>query len=432
MDHRFLGVLTLSALVCAGSSHAGFAQVSPPSNWGGTNGSFTYRPSANDSFGHNYFRGGKGIINVGGTPVNMPAALRMASNGGRFFAAWAFPNPALLLAMGVGSAAYMYFKDRGFDVVDGAWKTPNNVPGACYVAPCYGYQMNSGLFNSGTKSTVLQAAQAWAEGASLASSSFDWTVISCSGLQCSFQRVGSSSGTDYLGAVQVAAQPAQVTWRAVQPQEFQDAVAPYPVPDNVPIQLPVPLDWPVEIPVLNPSPATVPVPQPMRVPQGLPQPIPNTNPPQYEQPVSRITPANNPQVPWQVDITPEKVITTDPNGLTEPTPVTNTSPSGTPQESPDLCALHPDILACQKVNLGSLTPTPLPNKTVPVAITQDSGWQTGEGSCPAPRTASIMGKTLEFKFDLLCNFATAVRPIIIGFAWLSAILGFLGLSRKES
>jgi hypothetical protein len=35
-------------------------------------------------------------------------------------------------------------------------------------------------------------------------------------------------------------------------------------------------------------------------------------------------------------------------------------------------------------------------------------------------------------WEPFCQFADGIRPIVIAFAWITAILGFMGLSRKGS
>lgn len=92
--------------------------------------------------------------------------------------------------------------------------------------------------------------------------------------------------------------------------------------------------------------------------------------------------------------------------------------------------MYPDIAACQK--MGELDKVPVANKTVPLAINREEGFGPSEGTCPAPRQFTIMGKTMAFRWDLLCDFAQGVRPVIIGMAYLAAVLAFLGLSRKGS
>ncbi|WP_040578340.1 MULTISPECIES: virulence factor TspB C-terminal domain-related protein [Methylomicrobium] len=54
----------------------------------------------------------------------------------------------------------------------------------------------------------------------------------------------------------------------------------------------------------------------------------------------------------------------------------------------------------------------------------------GGGSCPAPLTATYLGKPITFRFDLLCQFANMIRPLIIAVAWLSAGLIVLGAIKE--
>ena len=101
-------------------------------------------------------------------------------------------------------------------------------------------------------------------------------------------------------------------------------------------------------------------------------------------------------------------------------------------EETDLCKLHPDILACVKVaKPGELEPTPVPNDVKNLQITPDQGWGPSAGTCPAPKTAQVMGVALEMPFTMLCDFASAIKPLFIAFAWLSAALTFFGFGRKD-
>jgi hypothetical protein len=81
--------------------------------------------------------------------------------------------------------------------------------------------------------------------------------------------------------------------------------------------------------------------------------------------------------------------------------------------------------------LGSLEPETFSNTNRAMSITAQSGWGEGAGSCPSPRVVNVAGITLEMPFDLLCEFAVGIRPIIIALAWLSAALAFLGLSKRD-
>jgi hypothetical protein len=115
-----------------------------------------------------------------------------------------------------------------------------------------------------------------------------------------------------------------------------------------------------------------------------------------------------------------------------PEPDSETPPNPDSPKSPDqvgLCELYPDILACQK--LGTTEAAELPKNTVDMSIAPEGGFGPSSGVCPAPKTFQIMGKPMEFRWDLLCDFASQIRPLLIGFAWLSAALAFLGLSRRD-
>ena len=101
-----------------------------------------------------------------------------------------------------------------------------------------------------------------------------------------------------------------------------------------------------------------------------------------------------------------------------------------PQENPGLCDQYPDIVACAK--LGEAPEVkPVKNEEKTLEIKKENGWGPENGTCPAPKTATVAGVALEMSFQPLCDFSTGIRPVIIGLAWISAVLGFLGLSRKD-
>lgn len=97
----------------------------------------------------------------------------------------------------------------------------------------------------------------------------------------------------------------------------------------------------------------------------------------------------------------------------------------------DFCKKNPTALACVSPNLGELTDQPLGNENVALSITADSGWGAGVGSCPAPRTVQLSSISLSMPFDLLCDFAQGIRPVVIALAWLAAALGFIGFARRD-
>ena len=157
--------------------------------------------------------------------------------------------------------------------------------------------------------------------------------------------------------------------------------------------------------------------------------------------VTTTTKTNTPTVEYTdntVKVTDKELTKTEEKTCTETATCTTTKPlpdqetQKPAEEETDLCKLHPDILACVKVtDPGELEPTPVPNAEKMMQITPDQGWGPSGGTCPAPKTATIMGVNLVMPFTLLCDFATAIRPLLIAFAWLSAALTFFGLGRKD-
>jgi hypothetical protein len=218
--------------------------------------------------------------------------------------------------------------------------------------------------------------------------------------------------------------------QTVTPEQIVEEMAPKPLPDVLPLGVPYPLD-PVAPIIFEPTPGDNPQAQPLRVPQGNPVPVPDTNPQQYRQPVTRWAHSPTSTEPWRMSADPQDVVGTDPQGMTQPQPEASGSPNGEKPEQFDLCKEHPDIIACQVFKPDELTPTPLVNKQVPLALNAEGGFPTG-GSCPQPKSVQLMGKTFAFSMQPLCDFALGIKPLLIGFAWLSAALVFLGVARREN
>lgn len=157
--------------------------------------------------------------------------------------------------------------------------------------------------------------------------------------------------------------------------------------------------------------------------------------------VTTTTKTNTPTVEYTdntVKVTDKEVTKTEEKTCTQTATCTTTKPlpdeetQKPAEEETDLCKLHPDILACLKVTkAGELEPVDIPNADKTMQIVPDQGWGPSGGTCPAPKTATIMGVNLVMPFTLLCDFATAIRPLLIAFAWLSAALTFFGLGRKD-
>ncbi|KAF1003056.1 MAG: hypothetical protein E5299_02543 [Burkholderia gladioli] len=198
----------------------------------------------------------------------------------------------------------------------------------------------------------------------------------------------------------------------VEQPEFEDALSRVQLPDLGTGVMPFPL--PVEDPVLNPDSAGQP--QPLRVPQGDPVPVPNTDPQQYKQPVTKIVPASTSSDPWRVDVQAETVTSTNPNPLEDS--------ASSSESTQDFCAQNPSVLACQA--LDTPDDTDLPTEERQISVTPDSGWGAESASCPAPRQIVTQGRTIPIPFDLFCMYMEGLRPVIIAMAWLGAAFIIVG------
>jgi len=431
MDHRSK-LVALALWACCCLSHAGYAQLTPPAGATLSGSTVMYRAAANDVIAGGIARTAAGAsLNVGGRAVVMPVAMRYASNAALFAARGAWP----LLALGVLAPIAMdWVRGQGFDFIDGQPVSAD--PSICTVAPCYEWQVNTpsqggALYKASTPEGVCSSIpDGKSPDGSLYLRAFRYLSPYCRFDQ---YRVDTgaflATGSVTPNKVSIAPKPAQYV-SAVQ-SDFETKMAAAPLPDALPKALPVPL--PVQQPIVNPDAAPSPLPQPLWVPQGDPQPVPMSDPQQYKQPGTRITPSPSPSSPWQVDVVPDDKISNSPTPIRDPQAVPPAEAASAPKSDKpsDLCTEHPDILACQKINLGSLDPVPLPNENKQMAITPDSGWTIGSASCPAPRTVTIRGFTLTMPFTMICDFALAIKPLLIGFAWLSAALAFMGLSKKD-
>ena len=120
---------------------------------------------------------------------------------------------------------------------------------------------------------------------------------------------------------------------------------------------------------------------------------------------------------------------------TPPDNPTDNSASSVPKNNEplpesDLCQQHPDILACQ--GMGEMEDTEQPFN-IPM-ITNPTAWQPDNflptsATCPASKTTVIMGKTYEFTYDWLCQFAEQIKYLMIAIA--SIMAGYIVLGRKE-
>lgn len=421
----------LVGLLVGGSvtaAHAGYAVPAVPPSWGGVPGAWTSTAAANaESFFAGGFRGAGAVLNVGGRSVVMPAAYRFAANAPQFAARALFLNPAL--ATGVAVAAWIAGECLG--VQDGSWVVTCG-PGLGTQSVGYEYRFYAqGQWMPDAQAACDDWGSYWVEhhlyADTLVSAKISGPAVNVS---CALHGKTASSGSNWTGqAYGTRASSCPAGWyvtdqgcvQTPQPipatqDDFDTKVSPKPMPLTLPQEIPGP--WPVLPPVINPTPGDDPQPQPLRIPTGNPVPIPGTDPQEYRQPVTRVVPSPSPDSPWRVDVQPEDVQGTDPVGLIDPETVPAAEPVTPAADPPDLCARHPDIVACQ--TLDQVGDVDLNERQLPVAIAPDAGWGPSDASCPAPRTLTAQGRSIEWSWDLYCDFAQGVRPLFLAFAWLSA------------
>jgi hypothetical protein len=102
-----------------------------------------------------------------------------------------------------------------------------------------------------------------------------------------------------------------------------------------------------------------------------------------------------------------------------------------PEKPEDFCIANPDALACWTE--GDPPESDLDTDTQNVTLTADSGWGASGATCPADLTHTLSGgQQIRLKWEPLCQAANTFRPIVIGMAWLSAIIIFMGISRRAT
>lgn len=96
-----------------------------------------------------------------------------------------------------------------------------------------------------------------------------------------------------------------------------------------------------------------------------------------------------------------------------------------------LCNVFPDILACsEKGDVEEQEePFKIPHTNNDSTFSPDF-FLPDNGVCPAPRTATYLGITMEFKYDMICNFAEMIRFLVIGIAAIAAAY-IMFSSRKD-
>lgn len=439
-------LLIIGLLFICNLSFAGYAQLKPPPGWSqgmgaaipGQSGVFSFGAAANSSS----FKGStvltNAALNVAGQLITVPVSMRVAANAAAVAAEWSFGNPYLFVGALVVPIAYNWYQNQGLEVRDGVWLKKYSTE-YCTNGTCYEFSYDQLSWGSITSACAQGVAVRNAGGTQTYTTVLVSTDIS-GAVQgsCITDRVQVSDGTKIRGGFPVARRILPSSkgeiWTPISKPDFIKTVEPTPIPDGMPKELPD-VQWPVEAPVINPDPLIAPQPAPAPAPLQRPlfiptgNPVPTADPNVFNQPGVRATPSPTPENPWRVDLVPEDISQNSPapksnQELNPATPIPPGKPK--PSETPGLCDLYPDILACQKLDTPD-TPE-LETKQKTISITPDSGFGTAGGYCPVPRRFSKG----EFSFQIYCDFASGIKPVVLAVAWLVAAGILIGFKFGES
>jgi len=444
MAYRSKLVTLVLALLLAPSAFAGYQTMRAPPGWN-PGGQPSYKPTK----GEFYDLDKKtwmtlGSANIGGRELTVPVAMPLSTglSVGLAVATAFSSNPAILLGTIAWGLYQTYLSQKRI--------TPNE--DGTFTKVSDGTECLSGCFEYAVPASVPQWAKtpedACSAGAAYITAAGQLTRGSFVSGVCRYE-YWRGSYWDLPQNKSMASREippwSTATTRLAPPSEVASDMQNIPMPKPLVEALPMPL--PVGQPRINPG--SDGLPQVMRLPQGspfpipLPSPNPDNLPQQWKTPVIDLIPSPTPYDPWRVEVIPKDIIKTSPTPLPDPlnpdptviptpTPVNDPDATESPSDkTPGLCDLYPDILACAKPNLGSVEPSVIPNENKSLAIIPDSGWGPSSGSCPAPKTVTVMGVALSMPYTMLCDFASAIKPLLIAFAWLSAAMSFFGMARKD-
>lgn len=458
MDHFAKLVICLGASCCSQIAFAAYSNLQPPPGFTYNAGQAMYNTAvATTTVGGQTATvlmpniNTNAIATVGGRAVKIPIAMRLQAAARSVAAAAIFMSPHLRTVASI--ASWLMLAKTAFNETTGLWEVSR--PNVDQFIPPYRYTSGTGdwyndyqdavqvfinhLENTGKYSSVQCSAPSvnptgdnWSTPilCTVKLKAYPYSVLQSNGVLTARKQgcpVGWQQTPEGCFSPNIKATPLKDV------DEFVRELSPITMPDNVPANLPVPL--PVDLPMINPGPDFVPAHRPVFIPTGDPVPNPDFDPSKevvkpnlpWYQPGVRLVPSPTEIEPWRVDMQPVNI----PQESDKPIQSPDFGGDGGGQRSEKalgLCDEYPDILACAK--MGSLEPVKIPEKTITLEINKEGGFGPENGVCPAPKPFTVLGMTYYLDLDLICRFATGIRPLIIAFAWLSAVLSFLGLSRK--
>lgn len=378
----FLAILSLMAL-----SHTAFAAMSlAPVVPGYSAASGSYRAPAGSftmaAANSGYIQ--PAVANVGGKPITVPAKMRMAANAGQFA-----KNAMKLNPWGIaGTLAAAWLLDQGMEWLNGQWslgtKQFTSTLGGC-----------EGPMSKGAMEACWNAHPSNWQG-------FNFT-IQWNSEYAAWWMYRNGAPYSNLGTVTTPRPATDDDWAAL--PDPLPAVAP-----ELPFAPYMPDGAPVEAPGYDFAPFNTPLGAPYTKPDGS-----------TSQPMASVSP-NGDSI--TVDTFDQPLTDTSGNPLPSP------QPQDTPEPQPSQCEKHPETLGC--ATLGSAPDSTLTTEQKSIAqITPITGGALGaSGQCPAPLTTSFMGTPISFSYDMPCQAASMLRPLILALAWLSAGVIFIGGVRQ--
>lgn len=350
---------------------------------------------------------------VGGRLVTVPATWRMASNAGQIAVAALRTTPGGLAA----GVALSWLLGYGIKkCADGTWCTqPSTVPegdvdpnslGWVGIGPCATAMANCTALQAAN--TILPTSGGWSVcRIQLEGTRTGRTYITNASTPCAsgrFDTIGHPNG-DYVPPQGEPVPATGADWAKVQPSTIPDVVLNNLARDGVFLDV---------SPTIDTAPQTVPLSDPYVDPvtgKGY-------------QDVAKVTP-NADGKTADVQVAKQEV---DGQGK----PVTDASGvQVAPVEQKDQCVGHEDRLGCMKLDDPPQGPN-LQDSQKTISITPDTGWGADSMACPADLTTVTRtgGVALAFSFKPVCDGADMFRPVIIGMAWVAAVLIALGVGRK--
>jgi hypothetical protein len=415
----FVGLFISAALILPGASYAAMSLTPVVPGYSSSAG--TYRAPAG-SFTMSAANAGfiqPAVATVGGKPITVPASLRMAANAGQFAKNAMRLNPYVI----IGTLALPWLIEQGIEYIDGQWVKQDLSGGTYPGGVTWRNSHTQGATRSYDSGVYTNNCGATSVGCSIEAAAFYPVVysvgysylshtISCesNGICAYTAQRGSpyNSPTSSTVGTSPTANPAPSTYVPATDDDW-DAL-PDPLPAIAP-ELPYAPYMPDGVPVDAPDYDFV----PFSVPLGDPYTKPDSS---TAQPMAEVSPNGD-----TVTVDTYDQPLTDANG----DPVPDAQPQDTPEPAPDQCEKYPDSLGC--LQMGTVDDSTLATQEKSIAaITPVS--VGGVGSCPAPLTTSFMGQPVSFSYDLPCQAAGMLKPLVLALAWLSAGVIFIGGVRQ--